>query len=164
MTEDGKAVIDRKTLIPDTFDDGKGQNFDHWTDDLQWYLDACHEGLREVLVEVDKMPMDKECDATTVMQLGDLVKGINVIGWARQLYNTLRKLTKGEPRSIINNVQDHDGWTAYKTLRAHYALTLIQNKGTIVAVLGKFNTKKAKKPEDMKKLMVELAKVARRYE
>ena len=76
----------------------------------------------------------------------------------------MRKFTEGEPRSMVENLEERDGWSAYRALCSGYAPSLNQDKGNIVAVLGNLNKEQARRPQDMRKLMIKLAKVSKKFE
>ncbi len=84
-------------MLPEVFANKDKESFDQWADDLRWYLNQCWPGLREVFLEIDKLPVDASCDVLDVQKFGSpagaLVQGINVVQWSTEVYGVLRKYT-----------------------------------------------------------------------
>ena len=148
-----KSLILAKQMMPTKLI--KEENWRKWREDAEDYCDEVFEGMKKMMEKVRYLKDEvKEED----------MDGDEWWGKRRTLYRFLRNHTAEEPRKVVDNVKEDNGWEAWRMLQSQCEPSVGVREADVVAQFSYMVAKRVKNVTETRLKLVELDEKAKRVE
>ena len=129
----GNPYFPQKKSTPETFYD-KAATWRSWRDDVSDYFDNVTPGLSEVLAWIHAQ---EEAPSLAEVAAKGLEHGVQGIAEDRKkIWRSIKQLTGGVARQVVQSVKDEDGWLAWHRLAGQFEPSLVAMRGEAIADIG----------------------------
>lgn len=152
-----KGFLPMKSLVPAVFGSVEDQ-WRSWQEDIADYLDTVRPGMKRFLKVAEQ-----ESGAMNTQWLTDqlAVHPADVVGEKANVYRTLKALTTGEARTVVQGVRDEDGFMAWRALHLRFGPSVAARQGKVMCDLTQMVARPAKSPSETRTLVTELERRVR---
>ena len=152
-----RGFLPMKSLVPAVFGSAEDQ-WRSWQDDIADYLDTVRPGMKRFLKAAEQ-----ENGVMDAQWLTDQLAfhPADVVGEKANVYRTLKALTTGEARTVVQGVRDEDGFMAWRALHLRFGPSVAARQGKVMCDLTQMVARPAKSPSETRTLVTELERRVR---